>query len=157
MRRATRLLAAGVLAAVVGFATATAGAAIAPAPAKPLRASGLAAKLGKIIVIKMTPNTPDGLEVALPASDRTMLYAFLAPRMSGHQKLIVDARSRRVVGAHHVGYGAKDAFQYLDYLIPRPEGLTIDELGSMNELFLNPEHFVQLSRLRAGRSELVHL
>jgi hypothetical protein len=27
----------------------------------------------------------------------------------------------------------------------------------MNELFLNPEHFVQLSRLRAGRSALVNL
>ena len=70
---------------------------------------------------------------------------------------LLDGQSRRVVGAHHVGYGAKDAFQYLDHLIHRPEGLTIDELGGMNELFLNPEHFVQLSRLRAGRSELVNL
>jgi hypothetical protein len=27
----------------------------------------------------------------------------------------------------------------------------------MNELFLNPEHFVQLCRLRAGQSELTNL
>jgi hypothetical protein len=27
----------------------------------------------------------------------------------------------------------------------------------MNELFLNPEHFVQLSRLRAGRTHLKNL
>jgi hypothetical protein len=86
-----------------------------------------------------------------------MLYAFAKPELSGFQKLVIDAGSRRVVGAHHVGYGAKDAFQYLDHLIHRPEGLTIDELGGMNELFLNPEHFVQLSRLRAGRSALVSL
>jgi hypothetical protein len=48
-------------------------------------------------------------------------------------------------------------FQYLDFLMRRPEGLTIDEMGSMNELFLIPEHFVQLCRLRAGRSDLVNL
>jgi dihydrolipoamide dehydrogenase len=36
----------------------------------------------------------------------------------------------------------------------RPGGITIDEMGQMNELFLNPEHFIQLSRLRAGRREL---
>lgn len=110
------------------------------------------ATYGKVIIIKMPPDTPDGLEVALPASDRTMLYAFLVPRMSGFQKLIIDARSRRVVGAHHVGYGAKDSFQYLFALVKK--GLTIDELGDLDELFLNPTHFIQLSRLRAGLKEL---
>jgi dihydrolipoamide dehydrogenase len=58
------------------------------------------------------------------------------------------------VGAHHVGYGAKDGFQYLDYLIHQDDGLTIDQLAEMNELFLNPSHFIQLSRLRAGSKEL---
>ena len=33
-------------------------------------------------------------------------------------------------------------------------GITIDEMGSMNELFLNPEHFIQLCRLRAGSPNL---
>jgi len=62
-----------------------------------------------------------------------------------------------VLGAHHVGYGAKDAFQYLDYLIRRPEGITMDEMAELNELFLNPEHFIQLCRLRAGRGNPVNL
>jgi 2-oxopropyl-CoM reductase (carboxylating) len=112
-----------------------------------------------VIIIQMPPYV-EGLDtehLPLPCAERTMLYAFAKPELSGFQKLVIDAESRRVVGAHHVGHGAKDAFQYLDYLIHRPEGLTIDELGGMNELFLNPEHFVQLSRLRAGRSELVNL
>ena len=86
-----------------------------------------------------------------------MLYAFTRPELSGLQKCVIESISRRILGFHHVGYGAKDAFQYLDHLLRRPEGLTIDELGEMNELFLNPEHFIQLSRLRAGRSRLVSL
>jgi hypothetical protein len=35
--------------------------------------------------------------------------------------------------------------------------LTIDQLGEMDELFLNPTHFIQLSRLRAGQEHLVDL
>ena len=83
-----------------------------------------------------------------------MLFSFVYPELSGFQKAIVDSHTRRMLGFHHVGYGAKDAFQYLDYLMRRPEGLTIDEMGDMNELFLNPEHFIQLSRLRAGSPDL---
>lgn len=113
------------------------------------------AKYENVITIKMPPDTPDGLNVALPASDRTMLYAFLEPRMSGFQKLIIDEASRRVVGAHHVGYGAKDSFQYLYQLMK--QGLTIDQLGDMDELFLNPTHFIQLARLRAGHRKLRNL
>ncbi|MEA2747511.1 MAG: hypothetical protein QOI41_1654 [Myxococcales bacterium] len=105
-----------------------------------------------VVVIKMPPNTPDGLNVALPASDRVMLYSFTKPHMSGFQKLLVDGDTRRVLGAHHVGYGAKDSFQYLCALWKK--GLTIDELSEMDELFLNPTHFIQLSRLRAGHQTL---
>ena len=109
-----------------------------------------------VTVIRMPPK---GMyeEVPLPCAEGTMLYAFARPGLSGLQKCIIEGGSRRVLGFHHVGYGAKDAFQYLDYLLSRPEGLTVDELGDMNELFLNPEHFIQLSRLRAGRMELVDL
>jgi len=112
-----------------------------------------------VVIIQMPPYV-EGLDtnhLPLPCAEGTMLYAFNKPELSGFQKLVVDGQTRRVLGAHHVGYGAKDAFQYLDYLIHRPEGLTIDTLGWMNELFLNPEHFVQLSRLRAGKRKLVHL
>ncbi|HVN13090.1 MAG TPA: FAD-dependent oxidoreductase [Kineosporiaceae bacterium] len=109
-----------------------------------------------VIIIQMPPTVKDldTEHLPLPCAEGTMLYAFSRPELSGFQKLVVDGASRKVLGAHHVGYGAKDAFQYLDYLIHRPEGLTVDTLGWMNELFLNPEHFVQLSRLRAGNPNL---
>lgn len=109
-----------------------------------------------VVIIQMPPTVKDldTPNLPLPCAEGTMLYAFSRPELSGFQKLVVDGASRKVLGAHHVGYGAKDAFQYLDYLIHRPEGLTIDTLGWMNELFLNPEHFVQLSRLRAGSVDL---
>jgi pyruvate/2-oxoglutarate dehydrogenase complex dihydrolipoamide dehydrogenase (E3) component len=109
-------------------------------------------RYGNVITIRMPPVNPNGLEVGLPASDRVMLYAMDKPRMSGFQKLVLDGRSRRVLGAHHVGYGARDAFQYLNILVK--QGVTIDQLGEMDELFLNPTHFIQLSRLRAGQKEL---
>ncbi len=109
-----------------------------------------------VIIIQMPPTVRelDTEHLPLPCAEGTMLYAFSRPELSGFQKLVVDGATRKVLGAHHVGYGAKDAFQYLDYLIHRPEGLTVDTLGWMNELFLNPEHFVQLSRLRAGNPNL---
>jgi dihydrolipoamide dehydrogenase len=109
-----------------------------------------------VTVIRMPPKGQER-DNPLPCAEGTMLYAFAKPELSGLQKCIVDSGSRRIIGFHHVGYGAKDAFQYLDALLRRPQGLTIDELGEMNELFLNPEHFIQLSRLRAGRRELVDL
>lgn len=110
------------------------------------------ARYKNVVIIRMPPINPDGLDVGLPASDRVMLYAMEKRPMSGFQKLIIDADSRRVVGAHHVGYGARDSFQYLYVLVQR--GLTIDQLGDMDELFLNPTHFIQLSRLRAGEKVL---
>ena len=112
-------------------------------------------KYKNIVIIKMPPNNPNGLNVGLPAGDRVMLYAMVKPHMSGFQKLVIDGDTRRVLGAHHVGYGGKDAFQYLNVLVK--QGLTIDQLGEMDELFLNPTHFIQLSRLRAGSERLVGL
>jgi dihydrolipoamide dehydrogenase len=110
-----------------------------------------------VIVIQMPPAGVEFEDLPLPCSEGTMLYAFTRPELTGFQKCVIDADSRRVVGAHHVGFGAKDAFQYLDHLIHRAEGLSIDEMAEMNELFLNPEHFIQLCRLRAGNRELVSL
>lgn len=110
-----------------------------------------------VVVIQMPPKGIAHEDIPLPVAEGTMLYAFLKPELSGFQKCVIDGDTRRVLGFHHVGYGAKDAFQYLDYLLRRPEGITIDEMGQMNELFLNPEHFIQLCRLRAGRRGLVDL
>ncbi len=113
------------------------------------------ARYKNVVVLKLPPDTPDGLNIGLPAGDRVMLYAMARPHMSGFQKLIIDGETRRIIGAHHVGYGAKDAFQYLNALVKR--GLTIDELGDLDELFLNPTYFIQLARLRAGQSNLTSM
>jgi len=115
------------------------------------------AKYRNVIKIQMPPDDADPETFALPAAEGSMLYAFTRPVLSGWLKLVIDADSRKVLGAHHVGYGAKDAFQYIDYLIRRPEGFTMDEMAELNELFLNPEHFIQLCRLRAGQQNPVNL
>ncbi len=107
-----------------------------------------------VIIIQMPPKGVPLADIPLPCAEGTMLYAFMYPELSGFLKAVVDGDTRKVLGFHHVGFGAKDAFQYLDYLLRRPEGLTIDEMGNMNELFLNPEHFIQLCRLRAGSPNL---
>ena len=107
-----------------------------------------------VTIIRMPPAGIGMDEIPLPCAEGTMLYAFTRPELTGFQKCVVDAATRRVLGFHHVGFGAKDAFQYLDFLLRRPEGLTIDQMAEMNELFLNPDHFIQLARLRAGNSEL---
>src|SRR6266566_6097522 len=107
-----------------------------------------------VVVIQMPPKGVPHEDIPLPCAEGTMLYAFMYPDLTGFQKAVVEGNSRRLLGFHHVGFGAKDAFQYLDYLMRQPEGITIDEMGNMNELFLNPEHFIQLCRLRAGSPNL---
>jgi 2-oxopropyl-CoM reductase (carboxylating) len=99
-------------------------------------------------IMKLPPDNPNGLDVGLPAGDRMMLYLMAKPRMSGFQKLIIDGDTRKIVGAFHIGYGAKDGFQYLNDFVKK--GLTIDELADMDELFISPSYFIQLCRLRAG-------
>ena len=107
-----------------------------------------------VVIIQMPPKGVPLADVPLPCAEGTMLYAMVYPELSGFLKAVVDGDSRRVLGFHHVGFGAKDAFQYLDHLMRQPGGITIDEMGNMNELFLNPEHFIQLCRLRAGSLNL---
>jgi dihydrolipoamide dehydrogenase len=114
-------------------------------------------RFGHVTVIQMPPPGVDFGDIPLPCAEGSMIYAFTRPELTGFQKCVVDSDSRRVLGFHHVGFGAKDAFQYLDHLLRQPAGLTIDQMAEMNELFLNPEHFVQLCRLRAGQSELTNL
>lgn len=113
------------------------------------------ARYANVVVIKMPPGDPPQWEIPLPLADRTMLYGFMEPKRSGFQKCMIDGDSRRLLGFCHVGYGCKDSFQYLDYLLK--QGITIDDMGNMNELFLNPGHFIQLCRLRAGMKKLTDL
>ncbi|MGH8998615.1 MAG: FAD-dependent oxidoreductase [Acidimicrobiia bacterium] len=114
------------------------------------------AKYPKIMKIQMPPEGLTNKEVGMPASDGTMLYAMRYPELTGFCKLLVNAETRKIVGAHYLGYGIKNAFQYIDFLMRRPEGFSLDEMGEVNELFLN-ELFPQLARLRAGQLELEDL
>ena len=105
-------------------------------------------RYANVKIMKLPPENPNGLDVGLPAGDRMMLYLMMKPRMSGFQKLIIDGDTRKILGAFHIGCGAKDGFQYLNHLVK--QGLTIDELAEMDELFISPSYFIQLCRLRAG-------
>jgi pyruvate/2-oxoglutarate dehydrogenase complex dihydrolipoamide dehydrogenase (E3) component len=105
-------------------------------------------RYANVKIMKLPPDNPNGLDVGLPAGDRMMLYLMMKPRMSGFQKLIIDGDTRKILGAYHIGYGAKDGFQYLNHLVK--QGVTIDELADMDELFISPSYFIQLCRLRAG-------
>jgi 2-oxopropyl-CoM reductase (carboxylating) len=113
-----------------------------------LSEEGARQRYANVKVLKLPPDNPNGLDVGLPAGDRMMLYLMAKPRMSGFQKLVIDGDTRKILGAFHIGYGAKDGFQYLNYLVKK--GLTIDELADMDELFISPSYFIQLCRLRAG-------
>jgi dihydrolipoamide dehydrogenase len=114
-------------------------------------------RYSNVVKIQMPPDGANPETFPLPVADGSMLYAFTRPILSGWFKLLIDGDSRKIIGAHHVGFGVKDAFQYLDFLVRRPEGFTVDDMGELNELFLNPEHFIQLCRLRAGQAHLTDL
>ena len=91
---------------------------------------------------------------ALPVCGRvhSLNLFFHGENRNGLHKAIIDPKTRRYVGFHHIGDGAKTGFQYLSYLLQ--QGWTIDQMAGLHELFLNAEHFVQLSRLIAGQKEL---
>jgi len=115
------------------------------------------AQYDEVVTIIFPPPGTDPDVVPVPIGDGSMIYGFTRPKWTGMFKLLIDQRSRKLIGAHHVGFGAKDAFQYLDYLIHRPEGMTMDQMAELNELFINNEQFIQLSRLRAGQTHIENL
>jgi dihydrolipoamide dehydrogenase len=91
---------------------------------------------------------------ALPVCGRMHSYNLYhwGHNRNGMMKAIVEPESRKYVGFHSVGDGAKVGFQYLSYFLQ--QGFTIDQMAQLHEIFLNPEHFVQLSRLVAGQKPL---
>ena len=105
-----------------------------------------------VVTIRMPPINPNGLDIGLPASDRVMLYAMAKPRMSGFQKILFDGATRRVVGAHHVGFGAQRRFPIsqrareagADHRPARRHGRALPQS--------HPLH--PTPRLRAGQKEL---
>jgi dihydrolipoamide dehydrogenase len=122
-------------------------------------------KYGDVILIQVPwgpkPKNPKAEEFypgfanqGLPVCGRmhTLNLLFYCQGRNGLVKAIVDPASRRYVGFHSVGDGAKTAFQYLSYLLKI--GWTIDQMADLHEIFLNAEHFIQLSRLVAGQEQL---
>ncbi len=107
-----------------------------------------------VVRLQMPPVGLSHKDVGMPVGDASMLYAMKFPELTGFCKLVIDGDSRKLLGAHYVGFGVKNAFQYLDELIRR--GITIDEMGDLNELFLN-DLFIQLCRLRSGQAQLQDL
>jgi len=106
-----------------------------------------------VMVIQMPPKGIAPEDCGLPATDGSMFFAFTRPGLNGIIKSVIDADTRKIVGMHSVGFGNKNSFQYLDVLIKQPGGFTIDQMGEVNELFLN-DGFPQLHRLRAGQKQL---
>lgn len=113
--------------------------------------------LGDVVTIQVPPAGMAPADTPLPMAEGSMIYGFTLPERTGFQKCVIDARTRRVVGVHHAGYGAKDAFQYLHYLISRPGGLTIDELADMNELYISSDYFIGYARLRSSQATLTSM
>ena len=107
------------------------------------------ARYPNVVTIRMPPINPNGLDIGLPASDRVMLYAMAKPRLSGFQKLVFDGDTPACARRAPCRLRRPRRVPVSQRLVK--QGLTIDELGDMDELFLNPTHFIQLSRLRAGR------
>lgn len=85
-----------------------------------------------------------------PMAERMMLMGHIYPEKTGFQKMLYDGSSGKVLGLHHVGYGAKDSFSYLAYLMEK--GLTIEQLAEMTELFMNSSRFIQMARQAAAAS-----
>ncbi len=85
----------------------------------------------------------------------TMNLLYYGKNIQGMLKAVIDADSRKYLGFHHVGDGAKVSFQYLSYLLKI--GWTVDQMAEQNEIFLNAEHFIQLTRLIGGYKELFDL
>lgn len=111
-------------------------------------------RFDRVVTIQVPPPELRIDETPLPMAEGSMIYGFTMPERTGFQKCVVDAESRRVVGIQHAGHGAKDAFQYLHHLMARPEGLTIDELGTMNELYISADYFIGYARLRSSQRDL---
>jgi dihydrolipoamide dehydrogenase len=106
--------------------------------------------------IKPEKYIPGYSGMVLPICGRmhTLNLLYYGKNIQGMLKAIIDADSRRYLGFHHVGDGAKVSFQYLSYLLK--QGWTVDQMTELNEVFLNAEHFIQLTRLVGGYKELIN-
>lgn len=85
-----------------------------------LTEAGPRARYRDVTVIQMPPAGMGLDEIPLPCAEGMMLYAFTRPRAHRLPEVRRRLRDPPLLGFHHVGFGAKDAFQYLDFLLRRP-------------------------------------
>jgi pyruvate/2-oxoglutarate dehydrogenase complex dihydrolipoamide dehydrogenase (E3) component len=128
-----------------------------------------ARKQTDVVTIKMPvgpkPETPIPPETfrkgtgghGLPAYGRmfTLNFMFFGQDLHGYLKAVIDAKTRKYLGFHHIGEGAKGSFQYLSYLLKI--GWTVDQMAELHEIFVNAEHFIQATRLVAGYKDITGL
>ena len=110
-------------------------------------------KVGQVLVVRM-PIEGYKNWLPLPLCEGTMEFAHQWSDLSGYQKIIYDAKTRKFLGDQHLGYGGKDAFQYLLYLLKKGDHRRYSQ---PYRAFHQPYAFIQLSRLRSGMKNLVDL
>jgi len=72
-----------------------------------------------VVIIKMPVDGNPARGLRLPAGGRLDVIAMARRSCPGSSRSSSTATSRKLVGAHYVGYGVKNAFQYLEVLRSR--------------------------------------
>jgi dihydrolipoamide dehydrogenase len=101
-------------------------------------------KYGKddVAVLMMPPVAP------YPLGNRSIWLAKQDPKLTGMLKLLVERKSRRLIGAHMASYSGKNALHYLAVLMKK--GLTIDELAEMIEIYPDNDLFPVIAKMMLG-------
>ncbi|HDM36889.1 MAG TPA: NAD(P)/FAD-dependent oxidoreductase [Candidatus Syntrophoarchaeum butanivorans] len=95
-----------------------------------------------IAVLMMPPAVP------YPSGCRSIWLARLDPRLTGMMKLVIERKSRKILGAHMASYTGKNAMHYLAALMKR--GFTIDELAEIIEVYPDNDLFPVMAKMMLG-------
>ncbi|RJS72948.1 MAG: hypothetical protein CW694_01645, partial [Candidatus Syntrophoarchaeum sp. WYZ-LMO15] len=93
-------------------------------------------------VLMMPPAVP------YPSGCRSIWLARLDPRLTGMMKLVLERKSRKILGAHMASYTGKNAMHYLAALMKR--GFTIDELAEIIEVYPDNDLFPVMAKMMLG-------
>lgn len=101
-------------------------------------------KYGKdnVAVLMMPPVAP------YPLGNRSIWLAKHDPKLTGMLKLLVERKSRKLVGAHMASYSGKNALHYLAALMKK--GFTIDELAEVIEVYPDNDLFPVMAKQMLG-------
>ena len=101
-------------------------------------------KYGKddVAILLMPPNAP------YPVGSRSVWLVKHDMKLTGLLKLIVERKSRKIVGVHTASYSGKNALQYLAVLMKR--GFTIDELAEIIELHPDNDMLPVMAKMMLG-------